>query len=96
MADCPGCGKKVGFMAVLASWDSWGKFICPDCGQRIGFRLWLLAVIVLMGSLVGVERLLHAMLVWRLDLWISFTISFLAAVAVTVVVPALWPLRREE
>jgi len=96
MASCPGCGKKAGLMAFLVSWDSWGEFICYGCGQRIGFRLWLLAVIVLMAVLFGVERLLHAMLIWRLPLWISFAISFVAAMVAMFVVPAIWPLRREE
>lgn len=96
MGVCPNCGMKIGPLATIRSWDNWGRFVCPGCGKRIRFRGWLLVVIVFMALMIGVERLLHVMLVHRLPLWLSFAISFVAALSVMFLVPMIWRFGKDK
>lgn len=96
MGSCPGCGLKIGALAALLGWSNWGRFVCPGCGKRIGFRLWLLAVVVLMGLMFGIERLLHLMLILEFPLWLSFGIALVGALAVMFFVPMIWRFQEEK
>jgi uncharacterized membrane protein YdjX (TVP38/TMEM64 family) len=87
---CPQCGMKIGPIATIVSWENWGRFVCPGCGKRIRFRGWLLAVLIMMGLMVGVERILRLLLISDIPLWMSFTFSFAAALLVMFTVPLLW------
>lgn len=92
--ECPGCSQKISPIAILVGWDKWGRFVCPGCGARIRFQAWFLAVIVLMGFFIGVERLLHNMLTADFPLWLSFLISGMCALLVMFLVPMVWPFRQ--
>jgi uncharacterized membrane protein YdjX (TVP38/TMEM64 family) len=94
--ECPGCGSKIGPLATLVSWDNWGRFACPGCGSTIGFRAWLLAVTTLMLLMVGVERLLHMLLVTDVSLWLSFSAAFVLSLFVMFLVPMAWPFKAES
>lgn len=87
---CPGCRKVIGMLAAIAAWDNWGKFVCPGCGKRISFRRWLLAVICIFLGLIGVERLLHFLMVANLPLWLGFSVSLVLALFVMFLVPMIW------
>jgi len=95
MGKCPDCGMQIGPMSILVGWDNWGKFVCPGCGEHIKFRGWLLAVIALMGLMIGVERLLHLMIISKVSIGWSFLVSFILAMMVMFVVPMIWRFDRE-
>lgn len=90
MGKCPGCGKNVGPISIISSWDNWGKFICPGCGSKIQFKGWLLTVAILTALFIGAERILHWMLISQLPLWLSFTIGSVLAMLIMFLVPMLW------
>jgi len=96
MGKCPECGTQIGPMAIIASWDNWGKFICPNCGNKIRFSTWLLAAVVLMALMVGAERVLHLMLISHLSLALSFLISFILAMLIMFLVPMIWRFKKEN
>ena len=91
---CPGCGERISMLAVLMSWDRWGRFVCPGCGQWISFRGWLLAVMTMFFAMVGVERLLHLLLISQAPLWLSFTAAFVLALLVMFIIPMVWQFKE--
>lgn len=91
---CPDCGGRIGMLAILLSWNRWGKFVCPGCGGDISFRGWLLAVIVMLLVMVGVERILHLMLLSDVPLWLSFLTAFFLALKVMFFIPMIWRFKR--
>jgi|GEM_PF-268829 len=91
---CPGCGARIGMLAILVSWDRWGTFVCPGCRHDISFRGWLLAVLVMVLVMVGVERILHLMLISDVPLWFSFLTAFFLALMVMFIIPMIWRFKR--
>ena len=96
MGKCPECEKQIGPLSILMSWDNWGKFICPGCGSKIRFKYWLIAVVVLMGAMFAAERLLHFLLISQMPLWVSFSVSFVAAMLIMFMVPMMWRFVKQE
>lgn len=94
--ECPDCGSKTGPVATLVSWDNWGRFVCPGCGSMIAFRGWLLAVLTLMLLMVGVERVLHVLLVTDTPLWLSFIAASVLSLLAMFLVPMVWPFKVES
>ena len=95
MGKCPECGAQIGPFAILISWEKWGKFVCPACGSKIRFSGWLFAVVVLAALFVGAERLLHYLLISHLPLWLSFSISSVAALIIMFLLPMIWKFTRQ-
>jgi hypothetical protein len=107
---CPACGKKIGMLVTFFSWTTFGRFVCPACGQQIRFHRWLIAVLCLTGCFVGIERLLHWLIVTQLpqDFWLtdwvarwgrlslSFLLSFILALAVMIIVPRIWTFKTRS
>ena len=96
MGECPDCHTKIGPFSILRGWDNWGKFVCPGCGSRIRFSNWLLAVVVLVGLMVGAERVLHYMLISQLPLWLSFILSSIAGILIMFLVPMIWKFEKDQ
>ena len=94
MGKCPDCGKSVGPMSILLSWDNGGKFVCPGCGQEIRFQGWLLTIVTLGLLFIGAERLLHLMLITHFPLWLSFLISFVLGLLIIFLVPTIWTFKK--
>lgn len=91
---CPSCSSTIGAVAILKSWDNWGKFKCPACGSHIAFKMWLLVVLVLMALFVILERIFHVMLISDLPTCIPFTFSTIVGLLIIFIVPMMWGYRE--
>ena len=91
---CPGCGGKISMLGVILGWERWGRFVCPGCGKQIEFRGWLLAVLVMVVAMVGVERLLHLLLLSEAPIWLSFILALKLALLVMFFIPMVWRYRE--
>ncbi len=96
VGSCPSCGNRIGPFAILIGWDKFGRFDCPACGAPIRFQHWLLFAILIMGMMVGVERLLHLFLVTSLPDWLGFVTSFLAGLMILLLIPMVWKFKESE
>jgi uncharacterized membrane protein YdjX (TVP38/TMEM64 family) len=93
---CPMCHQKAGPLAILSAWDKMGRFICPSCGVKIRFRLWFIMILLLGALLFGVERLLNYLLTISFPTWLSFTVSFLLATVLMMIIPMVWKYRYDS
>ena len=86
----------VGGLAILKSWEHWGRFICPGCGASLRFAAWILMVVVLDVLFVGIERMVHVLLNSDVSLSFSFLIGTLLSLMVVFILPMVWTIRAKR